>query len=159
MNTHLPEVMQPGFRAELGSHTFKADEIIEFAKKFDPQPFHLDAELAKNSVLGGLCASGWHTASMWMMKQREFSAKWMAEREASGLPMPEYGPSPGFQNLRWLRPVFAGDTITYWNEIVAVKASNSKPGWHVLTTRSGAQNQNGDPVLTFDSAVFVRYVG
>ncbi|MCB1430164.1 MAG: dehydratase, partial [Nitratireductor sp.] len=70
----LPPWFEPGFTAELGEHCFEADEIIAFARKFDPQPFHLDAELARKSAFGGLCASGWHTASVWMRKQRDHSA-------------------------------------------------------------------------------------
>lgn len=157
MTGNLPEQLQAGWKGELGSHTFTAHEIIDFARKFDPQPFHLDAETAKNSVFGGLCASGWHTASMWMAKQREHAFNWIGERAQRGLPVPEYGPSPGFENLRWLQPVFVGDTITYFNEVTASRPSASKPGWHVLQTRGSGTNQRGVAVLAFDSAVLIRY--
>ena len=153
----LPEFMVPGWSAEIGQHTFNAEEIIEFASAYDPQIFHLDAEAAKSTVLGGLCASGWHTASMWMRKQRDFVAASMKERAKSGLPLPEFGPSPGFENLKWLAPVYVGDTITYFNATLQCRPSKSRPGWHVMSGRQSAQNQHGKIVLTFESSVLLKY--
>ena len=135
IDPQLPSFMVPGAIAEIGSHTFEAEETIRFASAFDPQPFHLEEDAARASVFGRLSASGWHTVSIWMRKQRDHHAKSMAERAAKGLPMPEFGPSPGFTNLKWLKPVFTGDTITYFNETISCRASQSKPGWYVLTAR------------------------
>ncbi|MCB1384820.1 MAG: MaoC family dehydratase [Nitratireductor sp.] len=153
----MPDFMQPGWEGEIGRHTFAADEIIAFARKFDPQPFHLSEAAARESLFGALCASGWHTAAMWMRKHRDFSAIRVAARRAAGLAIPEYGPSPGFRNLAWLKPVFAGDTITYFNTTRQCRASASRPGWHVLTAGHRALNQHGETVLTFDSVVLIRY--
>jgi acyl dehydratase len=156
MSPQLPVFMQAGWKDELGSHTFHAEEIITFAKTYDPQVFHVDANAAKNSVLGGLCASGWHTASMWMRKQRDYMAKLQAESFEKGLPIAEFGPSPGFENLKWMRPVYAGDTITFYNETLGCRESQSRPGWFILSTRSSGKNQNGDSVISFDSSVFLK---
>ena len=94
-----------GNRYELGRHTFSAEDIIQFATRYDPQPFHTDEVAAARSHFGGLVASGWHTASVYMKLQ----ARAIAER---GTDLAQSGPSPGFRNLRWPRPVFAGDTLT-----------------------------------------------
>jgi len=153
----LPDFMQPGWRAEIGVHTFTPEEIITFAKDYDPQSFHVDAEAAKSSVFGGLCASGWHTASMWMRKQRDFMAQKHADLLAAGQPVAEFGPSPGFQNLRWTRPAYAGDTITFFNETLQCRKSGSKPCWYILSTRSSATNQSGEAVMHFESAVFLKF--
>jgi len=152
----MPENFRPGFRAVTGSHRFTADEIVAFAKKFDRQPFHLDEGAAKASLFGGLCASGWHTAAMWMRKQRDHMAALTARQQAEGIIPVEYGPSPGFRNLRWPRPVFAGDEVTFFSEMADRRPSASMPGWHVLTLLNGGDNQDGEPVLRFQSAAFAR---
>jgi acyl dehydratase len=152
----LDEYFDVGTAIELGSHTFAADEIKEFARKYDPQPFHVDEEAAGHSVFGALCASGWHTAAMWMrynLKRREDAGDtpWGGPG-----PQPEFGPSPGFQNLKWLKPVYAGDTVTFTRRAVGHRALASRPGWRVLTIVCAGHNQNGDPVLEFESAVLVK---
>lgn len=140
----------------LGSHTFEPEEIKTFARKYDPQPFHVDEAAAERSVFGRLCASGWHTAAMWMrynLKRRED----MGDRPWHGAgPRPEFGPSPGFTDLKWLKPVYAGDTITFTRTALNHRAMSSRPGWRILTIRCEAHNQDGAPVLTFDSAVLVK---
>lgn len=153
----LPPQFAVGYRARIGDHHFTAQEIIRFARKFDPQPFHLDEQAARESIFGGLCASGWHTASVWMRKQRDHAASLQEELTEQGYGLLRYGPSPGFDNLRWLRPVFAGDTITYFNETTACRPSQSKPGWYVLSGDHSGENQNGDTVITFNSTVLVNY--
>jgi len=140
----------------LGSHTFEAGEIKEFAGKYDPQPFHLDEEAARSSVFGRLCASGWHTAAMWMRynlqrRQDADSTPW----EGDG-PRPEFGPSPGFEKLRWMKPVYAGDTITFTRRAVGHRALASRPGWRLLTIICAAQDEAGNPVMEFESAVLVK---
>ncbi len=150
-----PPFFEPGFTKLLGSHRFEPAEIIRFATKFDPQPFHLDEEAAKNSVFGGLCASGWHTASMWMRKHRDFADAMMAEARQNG-GLLEYGPSPGISDLKWLRPVFAGETVDFHTTTVSIRDSGSKPGWKVITERQEAFVQGGPKVLEFTGVEFVR---
>lgn len=143
-------------REALGSHRFEPEAIIAFARKFDPQPFHIDAQLARNSIFGGLCASGWHTTAVWMKKNVEHMEELRRRWREAALPALEFGPSPGFRNLRWLRPVFAGETITFFSTIVAAKALPARPGWHLLDHVGEAASEDGKPVLHFESAVMVK---
>jgi acyl dehydratase len=153
----LPPFFEPGFRVEIGSYTFTADEIVRFAVKYDPQPFHVDEEKARSSIFGGLCASGWHTAAMWMRKHRDHAKQALAEWVAAGNPPYEIGPSPGFDNLRWIRPVYAGDTITYFNETRSCRPTASRPGWYVFTGLQEGLNQNGEPAFSFESVAFMKF--
>ena len=152
----LPFLISPGSRFPIGKYTFTEDEIIRFAKSWDPQPFHVDPVLASNSLLGGLCASGWHTTAVWMKLQRKHVAKVMRELTEAGKRLPEFGPSPGMNNIKWTLPVFVGDTVLYENEIQDLRPSNSKAGWSIMKNRAFATNQNNDLVMTFDSAVFIK---
>lgn len=117
-----------------------AEEIIAFARDYDPQPFHLDPEAAKQSLFGGLCASGWHTASMMM----RLLVDHMIGRYAS------MG-SPGVDSLRWVRPVFPGDVLHLSGEVLDVKPSQSKPDRGVITSRYEMRNQKGEVVLTMQA--------
>ena len=143
-----------GVTTTLGSHTFEPDAIKAFAKKFDPQPFHVDEALAKNSVFGGLCASGWHTASVWM-KLNVATPTNGAVWQGPG-PEPVFGPSPGFSNLKWLKPVFAGETVTFTRTGLAHRPLASRPGWRLLTIRGEGVDSKGDQALEFDSSVLVK---
>lgn len=140
----------------LGSHTFEADEIKAFAAKYDPQRFHMDEEEARDSVFGKLCASGWHTAATWMkynLKRREDAGEQPWEGPGA---RPEFGPSPGFQNLKWLKPVYAGETVTFTRRALAHRALATRPGWRLLTIMCEAFDSTGDRVLEFESAVLVK---
>lgn len=138
-----------GLTQEIGSHSFTADEILRFARRYDPQPFHIDPEAAKKSQFGALCASGWHTI-----------AQWMGLNVRAGMDFAddvlELGPSPGFQNLKWLRPVYAGDTVSYSRTITSVRRTASRPGWSVFVLRAEGRNQNGEPVMECECAALVR---
>ncbi len=140
----------------LGSHTFGADEIKEFARKYDPQLFHVDEAAAECSVFGRLCASGWHTAAMWMRYNLEKRPDMLGRVWDGPGPQPIFGPSPGFTDLKWLKPVYAGDTITFTRMAVDHRAMASRPGWRILNMRCGAHNQAGEPVLAFDNAVLLQ---
>lgn len=144
---------QPGTIMELGRHYFSAEEIIHFARQFDPQYFHIDAEAAKNSLFGGLCASGWHTAAGWMRVTSKLFGSLAAKMRAEGRPVPQLGPSPGFNNLKWRKPVFAGDTITYYSELTHVRANASHPGWGLIFNHNTGYNQHGEEVFSFESIV------
>ena len=145
-----------GERMELGQHTFTAESIKAFARQFDPQPFHLDEEAASRSIYGALIASGWQTASIWMRLMVEYQRREDDARRARGEPVAELGPSPGFRELKWLKPVYVGDTITYSTEIVERRASNSRPGWGLMSIRNTGVNQKGEPVISFISVAFVE---
>jgi acyl dehydratase len=138
--------IEVGNRRELGSYTFTADEIKRFALQFDPQPFHLDEEAAKQSHFGGLVASGWHTASVFMKLQSRMINEMGADVRKSG-------PSPGYRNLRWLKPVFAGDTLTYRTEVVRKRELASRPQWGIVFSHITAVNQRGELVYEFEGSV------
>ncbi len=140
----------------IGSYTFTAEEIIRFASKFDPQPFHLDPEAAKHSVLGGLCASGWHTTAVFMKLNVASIVQATREAISRGETPPTFGPSPGFENLKWLKPVYAGDTITYKRTVHSVRALTSRPGWSMLSMSTTAHNQHGEAVLSFENAAMIK---
>jgi acyl dehydratase len=148
-----------GERAELGTYTFTADAIKGFAGRFDPQAFHLDEAAAARSPFGALCASGWHTAAVWMRLMVAHQRREDAARRERGEPVAQLGPSPGFRELKWLRPVYVGDTIHYAMEIVETRPSNSRPDWGLITLRNTGVNQKGEPVISFLSVAFVERRG
>lgn len=152
----LDEFFRVGETVTLGTHVFSADEIKAFAAKYDPQVFHLDEVAAASSVLGGLCASGWHTAAMWMKYNLlELSQASAAQCKGPG-PAPIFGPSPGFTDMKWLRPVYAGDAVTYTRTVTGHRATGSRQGWRILSMKNGGALASGQPVISFDSAVLVK---
>jgi acyl dehydratase len=150
------EDLRVGERNEIGSHTFTAEEIKAFAARYDPQPFHLDEEAARASHFGGLVASGWQTAAMWMRFAVERRKRQAEEARARGEPVAALGPSPGFRELKWLLPVYPGDTITYATEVIGTRASASRPGWGLMQVLNTGTNQHGKLVLSFLSTAFVE---
>ena len=149
----MTELYAFGTRTMIGSYTFDEEHIIHFAERFDPQPFHVDTEAAKNSLFGGLCASGWHTCAVWMKSFVTYWSKETARLENEGIEPPKLGPSAGFQKLQWLKPVFAGDNVTYSVTLLSSRALASRPGWTLNTILCEGENQNGVPVLRFESTV------
>ena len=145
-----------GEKIELGRHTFTAPDIKAFAARFDPQPFHLDEAAAARSHFGALCASGWHTAAIWMRLMVEHQRRDDAARVSRGEVVAALGPSPGFRELKWLKPVYVGDTISYASEVLERRASNSRPQWGLMTIRNIGVNQKGEPVISFVSVAFVE---
>lgn len=143
-----------GEAREMGSHTFLAEDIKRFAAKYDPQAFHLDANAAKASILGGLCASGWHTAGVCMRLNVESQVALGRAWVAAGNQPPRMGPSPGVKNLAWPKPVYAGDTVTFTQTLTGKRASASRKGWGVLEFTTQGVNQHGDTVFSFDGAAF-----
>jgi acyl dehydratase len=143
----------PGEPDVLGSFTFREPDILRFGRAYDPQPFHTDPEAARASFFGGLIASGWHTAGGWMRTMIDFRRRCEAMARDNGLPCAALGPSPGFRDLRWLLPVYAGDTITYSTAITAARPSASRPGWGLATQHNTGVNQYGDTVFEFTGAV------
>ena len=145
-----------GVVRDLGRHAFTPDAIVAFARAYDPQAFHLDAVAAGRTHFGGLCASGWHTAAVWMKRLHITRARDMALTAASG-PVPQLGPSPGFRDLRWRAPVYAGDTLRYSCTLVDKRAAASRPGWGLATHHNIAQNQRGETVFAFTGTVFWQW--
>jgi acyl dehydratase len=149
------EDLKVGDAREFGSYEFTAENIKRFAKKYDPQPFHLDEEAGKKSLFGGLCASGWHTAAACMRKIVDFNKADYDEAVSRGEKPVQPGPSPGFKNLKWLKPVYAGDTVTYTSEIVELRELATRPQWGLMRGLIFGVNQNGERVYEFDSSAFI----
>ncbi|MBB5276783.1 acyl dehydratase [Rhizobium rosettiformans] len=147
----LLDLYPPGTRLELGSVTFTADDIIRFAEKFDPQPFHVDAEAAKTYVFGALCASGWHTCANWMKSFIGFITREITRLKTEGIAPPKLGPSPGFAELQWLKPVYAGDTITFFMTPIDSRTVKGRHRYILNSALSEGVNQNGETVLRFKS--------
>ena len=145
-----------GERVEIGSYTFTTDNIKAFARRFDPQPFHLDEAAAARSHFGALCASGWHTASVWMRLMVDYQRRADEALRVRGEPVATLGPSPGFRELKWLKPVYVGDIVTYSTEIIEKRASNSRPNWGLMSIRNSGMNQKSEPVISFISVAFVE---
>jgi acyl dehydratase len=122
---------------ELGSCSVTQEEIVEFARRYDPQPFHVDEEAAKASNFGGLIASGWHTASMFM---RLFVDRVLAGGATLG--------SPGIDEIRWPRPVRPGDVLTARVAVLDAVPSRSKPDRGHVRIRYEVHNQAGETVMT-----------
>lgn len=151
------EDVEVGKTVELGSHLFTDEAIVAFARRYDPQPFHVDHEAARRSHFGALCASGWHTAVVWMRLNVE-ARKREAAKE-NGASLDALGPSPGFQDLQWLKPVYAGDTIRYSSRVTEKRALKSRAGWGLVTSRNEGWNQRGELAFGFTGHVFVRLRG
>jgi acyl dehydratase len=133
------EDFKVGERSEMGRHTFAHDEIVTFARQFDPQPFHVDPAAAKASPFGGLIASGWHTCAVGM---RLMVDQYIGRTVSLG--------SPGIEDIRWLKPVFAGDTLTYSRTVTESRASATRAGVGLVKHRWDAVNQAGETVLTME---------
>jgi acyl dehydratase len=140
------EDLEVGVETDFGSYDVTREEVLEFARKYDPQPFHLSDEAAAKTHFGRLSASGWHTAAMTMAV---IARKVVAEEQA-GLG------SPGIDELRWLKPVYPGDTLHVCGKIVDKTPSRSKPNIGSFRTETTVTNQDGIPVMRFQSIVLIR---
>jgi acyl dehydratase len=145
-----------GDRFELGSHRFNAAEIKSFAGRFDPQRFHMDEAEAERSHFGALCASGWHTAAIWMKLMVAYRKRIAEAARARGEAVAAIGPAAGFRNLKWLKPVYVDDTITCASEVLTMRPSASRPRWGLISSRASAVNQRGETVMTFESTAFIE---
>ena len=150
------EDLQVGDTFAVGRHTFTAGDIKAFAMRFDPQLFHVDEAAAERSHFGALCASGWHTAVMWMRLTVDYRRRLVEAARARGESVASIGPALGLRDLRWLKPVYAGDTIEYQSEVLETRLSNSRPRSGLMTVRATGVNQNGDTVISFIDIVFVE---
>lgn len=139
------EDYQQGAVYEYGYVTVTEDEILEFARAFDPQPIHVDAESAARGPFGGLIASGWHTASIGM---RMIVSHYLSQVASLA--------SPGIDELRWPAPLRPGDTVRLRLEIVEARRSRSKPDRGLVRTHAELITQNGDTVLTLTAMNLIR---
>jgi acyl dehydratase len=140
------EDLEVGAETCFGSYQVTRAEVLEFARKYDPQPFHLSDEEAAKTPFGRIAASGWHTCAMTMA----VIARHVVEDEQTGLG------SPGVDELRWLKPVYPGDTLHVRGEIIDKTASRSKPEIGSFRTRTTVTNQHDVPVMSFVSIVLIR---
>ena len=122
-----------------------AEEIVEFASEFDPQPMHLSEAAGKASILGGLSASGWHTASMFM---RMMFDGWLARSSSEG--------SPGIEFMEWKKPVLAGDTLSGNSTVVETRALRSRPGIGLVKFMHEVRNQRGEIVMRGENPIMMR---
>ncbi len=143
------EDLEIGAETYFGSYDVTRDEVLEFARRYDPQPFHLSDEAAAKTHFGRLAASGWHTCAMTMA----VIARKVVEQEQAGLG------SPGVDELRWLKPVFPGDTLHVRSRIVEKTPSRSKPEIGSFRSETVVTNQDEVPVLKFTSIVLIRRRG
>jgi acyl dehydratase len=140
------EDLEVGAETDFGSYDVTREEVLEFARKYDPQPFHLSDEAAAKTHFGRLSASGWHTAAMTMA----VIARRVVEQEQAGLG------SPGIDELRWLKPVYPGDTLHVRGKIIDKTPSRSRPEMGSFRTETTVTNQDGVPVMRFQSIVLIR---
>ena len=142
------EDFEVGSSQEFGSYEVTEEEIIEFASRYDPQPFHLSEEAGKAMHFGGLCASGWHTCAMVM----SMTVANMPEKSAA------LG-SPGLDELRWKKPVYPGDTLRVKSTIVGKRESRSRPDMGTLFLENLVFNQNDEVVMSFKPIVMYKRRG
>src|SRR3954447_20552382 len=140
------EDIEIGRETQFGSYAVTREEVLDFARKYDPQPFHLSDEAAARTYFGRLSASGWHTCAMTMA----VIARAVVKDEQAGLG------SPGIDELRWLKPVYPGDTLHVNGKIVEKTPSRSKPEIGSFRTEMVVTNQDEVPVMRFTSIVLIR---
>jgi acyl dehydratase len=137
--------LQAGQTFALGHRSITREEIIDFAKAWDPQPFHLDEAAARASIYGQLIASGWHTVCIFM---RLFADGLLNRTAAIG--------SPGIDELRWLKPVCAGDSLEAAVEVLEVRPSRSRPDRGATRIRCVVRNQQGEVLTMVATVMFLR---
>ncbi len=140
------EDLDIGAETDFGTYDVTREEVLDFARKYDPQPFHLSDEEAAKTHFGRIAASGWHTCAMTMA----VIARKVVGEEQAGLG------SPGVDELRWLKPVYPGDTLHVRGKIVDKTPSRSKPEIGSFRTETTVTNQHGVAVMRFTSIVLIR---
>lgn len=140
------EDLEVGAETYFGSYPVTREEVLEFAAKYDPQPFHLSDEEAAKTHFGRIAASGWHTAAMTMA----VIARHVVEHRQAGLG------SPGIDELRWKKPVYPGDTLHVHGKMLEKTPSRSRPEMGSFRTHTSVTNQDGVLVMSFTSIVLIR---
>lgn len=144
--TRFFEDFEVGQETKFGTYPVTREEVIEFARKYDPQPFHLSDEEAAKTHFGRIAASGWHTCAMTMA----VLARYVVEDRQAGLG------SPGVDELRWLKPVYPGDTLHVSGKVVETRPSRSKSEIGSVRTEMLVTNQDEVAVMRFTSIVLMR---
>ncbi len=140
------EDLEVGVDETFGDYDVTREEVLEFARKYDPQPFHLSDKAAAQTHFGRLAASGWHTAAMAMRVIVDALSK--VEQASLG--------SPGIDELRWLKPVYPGDRLTVSGRVLDKTPSRSKPGLGSFRTETTVTNQDGETVMRYTSIVLIK---
>lgn len=138
------EDFAPGAEFAIGPYKVEAEEMVAFAREFDPQPFHLDEEAGRRSLLGGLAASGWYTLAVLM--RMAFDA-FVHDTHSMG--------SPGVEAVKWVRPVLAGDTLSGTVRVIETRASKSRPDMGIALLLFTVTNQRGEVVMTQRNPVLI----
>ena len=141
------EDLNVGTKVRYGAYQVTREEVIDFASRYDPQPFHLSDEAAAQTYFGRLSASGWHTGAMVM--------RMMVDHMHGSRPTASLG-SPGIDQLRWVKPVYPGDVLSVENELIDKRRSASRPDMGITKSRTTAYNQNGEVVLTMIGNGLIR---
>lgn len=131
-----------GGEIDLGAKDVTAEEIVEFAEEFDPQPMHLDEAAGKASILGGLSASGWHTCAIFM---RLLCDAFLIDSTSQG--------APGVDRIKWKKPVLAGDRLNGRTTVLSRRESKSRPSIGLVAFRSELFNQRGEPVFELENTL------
>lgn len=131
------EDLEVGTRHSYGRYEVTHEEVVDFASKYDPQPFHLDNDAAAQTHFGRLSASGWHTCAMAMAMMVEH----IKNQKSAGLG------SPGLDELKWKKPVYPGDTLRVESELISKRRSKSRPEMGLTKTRIWVFNQHDENVL------------
>ncbi|PWV97588.1 acyl dehydratase [Hoeflea marina] len=139
------EDMEPGVTFPLGPMPVDRDEVVAFAREFDPQPMHLDETAATASILGGLAASGWHSCAMMM---RMMCDSYVLDTASEGAPQIDF--------VKWRRPVLVGDVLSGISRVVQRRRSKSKPAIGIVALRHEITNQRGEVVMEVEHPVMVR---
>jgi|GEM_PF-788844 acyl dehydratase len=155
MGLYLQE-FTPGEVFQLGSYTFTAENIRAYSTAFAPVGFHMNADQAEQGLFGKTAAAGFHTCSGWMTCFVASNTSARTVRAAKGEALPEIGPSPGIAKVRWPRPVFPGEAISYRSTVVASRALASRSGWGMVTFVSEGHNGEGTLVMSFEGRVLVQ---
>ena len=138
-----------GASTAFGHHAFAEAEIIAFARRFDPQPFHTDAARAKGSLFGGLCASGWHTAAAFLRAAAMARLHCNAAARLRGIDLPALAPAAAWRDLRWPRPVYVGDVVEFRARLSEKTAHPMRGDVGLIGTEVQGRNQRGEIVLAF----------
>jgi len=136
------EDFAPGDSAEFHRVTVSAEDIIDFASAWDPQPMHLDEEAGRASILGGLTGSGWHMACLLM---RGMCDGFLVDSTSTG--------SPGVDEIRWLKPLRPGDVLTMRYTVISTRTSKSRPEVGFVHFRFETTNQNGETIMTMENPI------